>query len=144
VTRSNQMIRITPYLELMDTPGLLWPRLDDQKAAKRLCYIGTISDEVVDLADLTISLLEELKEKSPRLLQERYHLESLDAGGVELLDAVCRGRGWLLKGNEYDYDRCCRVVLDEFREGKIGRVTLESPEGSRSGAAAGKETGADD
>jgi len=127
VTRSNQMIRITPYLELMDTPGLLWPRLDDQTAARRLCYIGTVSDEVVDLPDLTISLLEELKEKSPDQLRERYHLNSLKPEGAELLEAICRGRGWLLKGNEYDYDRCCRVVLDEFRAGKIGRITLEEP-----------------
>ena len=100
VTRANQWVRITPYLDLLDTPGLLWPRLDDQLAARRLCYIGTVKDDVVDLAMLR---------------------------GEELLEAVCKGRGFLMKGGVCDYDRCCAVVLDEFRAGKLGRMTLEMP-----------------
>ena len=127
VTRSNHWVRITPYLELMDSPGLLWPRLDDQQAARRLCYIGSVKDDVVDLEMLAIRLLEDLKEICPEAVKSRFHLESLDFSGAELLEAVCRGRGWLLKGNRYDYDRACRVILDEFRGGKLGRITLESP-----------------
>ena len=128
VTRSQQWVKIGPYLELLDTPGLLWPRLEDQEAAKRLCYIGTVSDEVVDLHALTISLLEELEDLVPDLLKERLHLDRTDLKGMELLEAVCRGRGWLMKGNQFDYERCYRVVMDEFRGGKLGKLTLEMPE----------------
>jgi len=128
VTRSNQWVKVTPYLELLDTPGLLWPRLEDQAAAKRLCYIGSIRDDVIDLYDLTISLLEDLCLIVSDRVQERFHIQDTNLKGVELLDAVCRGRGWLLKGNQYDYDRCCSVVMDEFRGGKLGRITMEWPE----------------
>lgn len=126
VTKSNQWVRITPYLELLDTPGLLWPRLDDQLAARRLCYIGSVKDDVVDLAMLTIHLLQDIAEVRPDSLCERFHLEDPQLKGVDLLDAVCKGRGFLLKGGVSDYDRCCAVVLDEFRAGKLGRITLET------------------
>lgn len=139
VTRSSQWVKITPYLELMDTPGLLWPRLDDQAAARRLCYIGSVRDDVVDTGELTLSLLEEMKTIRPDMLMTRFHLgeEELGLEGVPLLDAVCRGRGWLLRGNRFDYDRCFSVVLDEFRAGKLGRITLEKPgdSGAMKGAA---------
>ena len=125
VTKSNQWVKVSPYLELLDTPGLLWPRLDDEAAARRLCYIGCIKDDVIDLADLTIHLLEELCEKIPERVQDRFRIQNTGLKGAELLDAVCAGRGWLLKGAQYDYDRCCSVVLDEFRAGKLGRITLE-------------------
>lgn len=139
VTRNSQWVKITPYLELMDTPGLLWPRLDDQAAARRLCYIGSVRDDVVDTGELTLSLLEEMKTIRPDMLMTRFHLteEELGLDGVPLLDAVCRGRGWLLRGNRFDYDRCFSVVLDEFRAGKLGRITLEKPgaSGAMKGAA---------
>lgn len=128
VTRSTQWIRITPYLELMDTPGLLWPRLDDQLAARRLSYLGTIKDDVLNMDSLAMSLLEDLADIVPQKMSERFHIEDTSLRGIELLDAVCRGRGFLMKGNEMDYDRCCSVVLDEFRGGKLGRITLEAPE----------------
>lgn len=127
VTKSNQWVRVSPYLELLDTPGLLWPRLDDQVAARRLCYIGSIKDDVVDTYDLTIHLLEDLCSIVPDKVKERFHIQDTSLKGIELLDSVCAGRGWLMKGAQYDYDRCCRVVLDEFRAGKLGRITLESP-----------------
>ena len=127
VTKSNQWVRVSPYLELLDTPGLLWPRLDDQVAARRLCYIGSIKDDVVDTYDLTIHLLEDLRSIVPDKVKERFHIQDTSLKGIELLDSVCAGRGWLMKGAQYDYDRCCRVVLDEFRAGKLGRITLESP-----------------
>ena len=127
VTRSNQWVKISPYLELLDTPGLLWPRLEDQTSARRLCYIGSVKDDVVDLADLTIHLLEDLCIIAPQRIKERYHVNDTTLKGVELLDAVCSGRGWLLKGAQYDYDRCFSIVLDEYRAGKLGRITLEMP-----------------
>lgn len=127
VTKSNQWVRISPYLELLDTPGLLWPKLDDQTAARRLCYIGSIKDDVVDKGDLTIHLLEELCVIVPDMVKDRFHVEDTELRGIELMDAVCAGRGWLLKGAQYDYDRCCNVVLDEYRAGKLGRITFETP-----------------
>ena len=127
VTKSNQWVKVSPYLELLDTPGLLWPRLENQEAARKLCYIGCVKDDVVDLPDLTIHLLEYLCEIIPERVTERFHFADNHLKGVELLDAVCSGRGWLLKGAQYDYDRCCSVVMDEFRAGKLGRITLEDP-----------------
>ncbi len=126
VTKSNQWVRIGPYLELLDTPGLLWPRLDDQLAARRLCYIGSVKDDVVDLPMLAIRLLQDIATVRPESLKERFHIDDPQLEGVELLDAVCKGRGFLLKGGISDYDRCCAVVLDEFRGGKLGRITLET------------------
>lgn len=127
VTRSNQWVNINPYLQLMDTPGLLWPRLDDQIAARRLCYIGTVKDDVVDLPMLTIHLLQDLLAVKPDVVCERFRINDANLRGEELLEAVCRGRGFLMKGGVCDYERCCSVVLDEFRAGKCGRITLELP-----------------
>ncbi len=127
VTKSNQWVRVSPYLELLDTPGLLWPKLNDQLSARRLCYIGSVKDDVVDLTELTIHLLEDLCEIVPKNVEERFHIKDTTLKGAELIEAVCAGRGWLLRGAQYDYDRCCSVVLDEFRAGKLGRITVEKP-----------------
>ena len=128
ITRSNQWVKVSPYLEILDTPGLLWPRLEDQTAARRLCYIGSVKDEVIDIYELATQLLQDLCVIIPDRVSERFHIQDTSLTGIDLLDAVCKGRGWLLKGNQYDYDRCCSVVLDEFRSGKLGRITLEYPE----------------
>ena len=127
VTRANQWVRVGEYLELLDTPGMLWPRLDDPVAAKHLAYISAIRDEVVDTFALSCNLLEELTEISPDMLRQRYHIEDLSLRGQALMEAVCRGRGFLMRGGEVDIERGCAVVLDEFRDGKLGRVTLERP-----------------
>ena len=127
VTRANQWVKVSPYLELMDTPGLLWPRLDDPVAARRLAYIAAIRDEVLDTAKLSIQLLEDLIETAPQAVQERFKIKDLTLRGPDLLDAVCQGRGFLMKGGVLDTERACKVVLDEFRGGKLGRITLEIP-----------------
>ena len=127
VTRNAQWVRIHPYLELMDSPGLLWPRLDDQDAARKLCYIGTIKDDIIDLESLTVSLLSDLADVKPDSLKKRFHITDTGLRGTDLLDAVCQGRGWLQKGNEYDYERASHVVPDEFRAGQLGKITLEYP-----------------
>ncbi len=127
VTRANQWVNITPYLQLMDSPGLMWPRLNDQVAARRLCYIGSVRDGVVDVPVLSIHLLEDLLQVRPESVSQRFRIEDPLLRGTELLDAVCAGRGFLLRGGVSDYDRCCSVVLDEFRAGKLGRITLERP-----------------
>ena len=127
VTRANQWVKVTPYLELLDTPGLLWPRLDDPLAARRLAYIAAIRDEVLDTARLSVQLLEDLIAAAPQAVEERFKIKDLTLLGPELLDAVCRGRGFLMKGGVLDTERACAVVLDEFRAGKLGRITLEEP-----------------
>lgn len=127
VTRSSQWIKIDPYLELLDTPGLLWPRLDDQTAARRLCYIGSVKDEILDLQALAMHLLEDMVVAKPESVMDRFHLKDPSLRGLALMEEVCRGRGFLLKGGSYDYDRCASIVLDEFRSGKLGQISLETP-----------------
>ena len=128
VTRANQWVRVGDYLELLDTPGLLWPRLDDAEAARKLAYISAIRDEVLDTYALACGLLDDLMELAPETLKERYHIQDLTLRGAALMEAVCRGRGFLLRGGEVDIERGCAVVLDEFRDGKLGRITLEQPQ----------------
>ena len=127
VTKNVRWVRVGPYLELMDSPGLLWPRLDDQVSARRLCYTSAIKDDVVDVEALTIHLLEDMLEAVPQRVIERYRLKDASLRGPELLEEVCRGRGFLMKGGLADTERACRVVLDEYRGGKLGRITLERP-----------------
>lgn len=127
VTKSNQWVKVSPYLEVLDTPGMLWPKLDDQQAATRLAYIGTIKDAVYDQYDLCVNLLLDLMAVMPQQTKERYKIKDASAQGYGLLEEACRGRGFLMRGGEYDFDRACAVVLDEFREGKVGKLTLELP-----------------
>ncbi len=125
VTRANQWVKVTPYLEVLDTPGMLWPRMDDQTAARRLAYIGTIRDQAVDGLMLAIHLLEDLMAVCPDAVRQRFRVPDGVSSGTALMEAACRGRGWLIKGGEADLDRGAGVVLDEFRAGKLGRITLE-------------------
>ncbi len=128
VTRGKQWVKITPYLELMDTPGMLWPKLEDQQMAEHLAFLGSIKDEIMDTETLATDLLDYLRQVKPQALMERYKKVTADVSIEELLEAVCRSRGFLLKGGALDTDRAARIVLDEFRAGKIARITLEQPE----------------
>ncbi len=125
VTRAVQWVKVSPYLELLDSPGLLWPRLDDQEAALRLSYIAAIKDDVQDVYALAVHLLDDMMAAKPEAVMERFRVQDDTLRGDLLLDAVCRGRGFLMKGGQIDEERGCRVVLDEFRAGKLGRITLE-------------------
>lgn len=130
VTRSNQWVKITPYLELLDTPGMLWPKLEDQGSARVLAFLGSIRDQIMDGEELATQLLETLLRIAPAQTRARYKLPE-DAAGrppEELLELACRGRGWLLSGGRCDTERAASLVLDEFRAGKLGRITLETPE----------------
>ena len=126
VTRANQWVRITPYLELLDTPGLLWPKLTDQRDAQCLAFVGTINDQVMDQQMLAIRLLERLMQDKPEAVAARLKLKDTTLTGVSLLEEACRGRGWLMPGAVCDTDRGSAVILDEFRAGKIGRITLQT------------------
>lgn len=129
VTRAPQWIKAGERLELLDTPGMLWPKLQDQVAARRLAYIAAIRDEVLDSYHLAIHLLDELMDIAPGQVATRYKLKDQSARGQALLEAICQARGFLQKGNEFDLDRGVACVLDEFRAGLIGRITLEMPDG---------------
>lgn len=125
VTKGKQWVRIGDYLELMDTPGLLWPKLEDERLARHLAYIGSVKDNVMDVEQLASSLLYELMESCPQTVAARYKNCAPGMTKEELLEAVCESRGFLLPGKEPDTERAARIVLDEFRAGKIARVTLE-------------------
>ena len=127
VTRNNQWVKITPYLELLDTPGLLWPKLDNQDDARALAFVGTINDQVMDQQMLAIRLLEYLMEIKPDAAIARFKIKDASARGAALLEEACRGRGWLMPGGVMDTDRGAAVILDEFRAGKLGRLTLQTP-----------------
>ena len=132
VTRANQWVRLGPYLEILDTPGMLPPRMDDQESARLLAYLGSIRDEIMDTENLAGGLLSRLYALNPEAVSARFKLP----GDVEntphgLLEAACRGRGWLLSGGRYDTDRAAALVLDEFRAVRVGRITIEPAGGLR-------------
>ena len=126
VTRANTWVKLGTYLEVLDTPGMLPPRMDDQESAKLLAYLGSIRDQIMDTEELAGGLLQRLYEVAPAAAAARYKLS--DAPGTEpheLMEAACRGRGWLLSGARYDMDRASALILDEFRAGKVGKITIQ-------------------
>ncbi len=125
VTRGKQWISVGKSLLLLDTPGILWPKLDSEEVGLNLAFTGAIRDEVVDQETLAARLLERLAGKYPERLAERYRIET-GADGMAMLESAARKRGFLLPGAEPDIERCARTVLDEFRAGRLGRITLES------------------
>jgi ribosome biogenesis GTPase A len=128
VTRGKQWIGVDAGLELLDTPGVLWPRFEDQTVARNLAFTGAIRDDIIDVEMLAANLMLELARLYPGRLGERYKLEvAADASGFDLLEAAARKRGFLLSGAEPDLGRMAAVLLDEFRGGKLGRITLEQP-----------------
>ena len=128
VTRSRQWVRISPYLELMDTPGLLWPKLENQEYARHLAFIGSVKDDIMDVEQLATALLVDLNRRCPAALNARYSRIDADTPPEEMLTALAVSRGFLQKGGGPDTERAARIALDEFRAGKIARVSFERPE----------------
>ena len=130
VTRGKQWVAVDSGLDLLDTPGILWPKFEDQEVGRRLAYTGAIKDDIMDVEELGCALIEELAIRYPQSLTERYKLlPQPEAPGWELLEEAGRKRGFLVSGGDVDLNRMARVLLDEFRGGKLGRFTLEMPEG---------------
>lgn len=128
VTRSKQWVKVSDYLELLDTPGLLWGKLENEMLAKHLAYIGSIRDDVLDIEEIASLLLYDLMQLCPNELLNRYKKLDKDAEiPYELLEGVCRSRGFVLSGGHLDTERAARIVLDEYRGGKIANVSLEKP-----------------
>lgn len=136
VTRAKQWVKVGAYLEMLDTPGMLPARLENQERARTLAFLGSVRDQILDTQELAGALLVRLMQLKPELVRARFRLPQeeiapgadLEAAGAQLLEAACRGRGWLLGGGRMDTQRGAALVLDEFRAGKVGRISLESPE----------------
>ena len=130
VTKSKQWIKVSNELELLDTPGILWPKFEDKRAGMYLAFTGAIKDEILDVNELAQNLLQVLAEKFPENPKSRYKLEDIPEGieSEELLKSIGRKRGCIIAGGEVDVLRASAMLLDEFRGGKIGAISLESPE----------------
>lgn len=137
VTRDVRWIKCADF-DLLDTPGTMPPSCETQYLARHLAYIGSLNDDILDIADVSLELLKELKANYPAALYERYGIECGAAGdvpdeeaqtreAVAMLETACKRRGFILRGGEYDYERGARAVIDDFRKGRLGKICLENP-----------------
>ena len=128
VTRSKQWIRVNEEIELLDTPGILWPKFEDKQVALNLACTGAIKDEIMDTVEIAAALLEKLSSNYPAFLSARFKIQNLEGqSGMMLLKTCGKNRGCVVSGGEIDLQRISTIVLDEFRGGKIGRISLERP-----------------
>lgn len=128
VTKGNQWIRLSKTLELLDTPGILWPKFEDQQVGLLLAFIGSINDEILNKDELALELLKILKCRYPQVLAERYQIEEENQlEPVQMLEKIAAVRGCLLKGGELDLSKAAGIFIDDFRSGRLGRITLEFP-----------------
>ncbi len=125
VTKGKQWLTLSNGMQLLDTPGILWPKFEDPKAGLDLAFCGSIKDEILDTATLALELIKVLQADYPQQLVERYKIDGICEEALDTMEAIALKRGWILSGKRIDYDRCGRTVLDEFRAGLIGRITLE-------------------
>ena len=129
VTRQNQWFTIGNGIELLDTPGVLWPKFDDPKVGDRLAFIGSVKDEILDSETLAVRLLEVMKNDYPERLAERYKINDFsDKEPWEVLEMIGKKRGMMIKGGEIDTERASVMLLDEYRGGRLGTISLEKPE----------------
>lgn len=127
VTKGKQWIRLNKHVELLDTPGILWPKFEDQTVGLRLGFIGSIKDEILQTEELAVQLAEFLAEAYPGVLAAKYAVEE-SPDGFETLRGIAKSRHCLLRGSELDVEKAARLMLDDFRNGRIGRITLEYPQ----------------
>lgn len=129
VTRGKQWVTVDSGLQLLDTPGILWPKFEDPEVGMMLAYTGAVKEGVIDIEELACRLMELLNKYYPNTLLERYRVEApADTKGWELIEMAGRKRGYLVSGGEVNTERMSKVLLDEFRSGKLGKFTLEMPE----------------
>lgn len=124
VTKGKQWIRLNKNLELLDTPGVLWPKFDDQKIGMHLAFIGSINDNILDVSELAFQLIKLLENLYPNAIKDRYSIEG-DDNILQIMYQIAEVRGCKLKGNQPDLDKTSKIVLDDFRSGKLGRITLD-------------------
>lgn len=127
VTKGKQWIRLNKNVELLDTPGILWPKFEDQTVGLRLAFIGSIKDEILQTEELASELVKFLNQSYPGVLEEKYTIESSD-DNYEVLRRIAESRHCLVRGSELDVEKAAAILLDDFRNGRLGRLTLEIPE----------------
>lgn len=128
VTRGNQWYTVNERIELLDTPGMLWPKFEDQIIGEHLAFCGSVKDDIIDRELLAMRLAELLANKYPELLTSRYKIDDFDCDAYDLLCRIGKARGMVIRGGEVDTERAAVMLLDEFRSGKIGKITIEFPE----------------
>ena len=127
VTKGKQWIRLNKQVELLDTPGILWPKFEDQTVGQHLAFIGSIKDELIQSVELALDLIEFLVNRYPGILGDVYEVEE-NPNSADVLEAVANNRGCRKKGDELDYEKAAFLLLDDFRNGRLGRITIERPE----------------
>ena len=127
VTKGKQWIRLNKNVELLDTPGILWPKFEDQEVGKKLAFIGSIKDEILQTEELASELVKFLNQSYPGVLEEKYTIESSE-DNYEVLRRIAESRHCLVRGSELDVEKAAAILLDDFRNGRLGRLTLELPE----------------
>lgn len=127
VTKGKQWIRLNKNVELLDTPGILWPKFEDQTVGLRLAFIGSIKDEILNTEELAMELIGFLKEKYTGILKDKYQIEEAE-DHFECLRSIAESRHCLVRGNELDTEKAAKILLDDFRNGRLGKITLEFPE----------------
>jgi ribosome biogenesis GTPase A len=129
ITKMNQWIKTGPNIELLDTPGILWPKFEEEKVALNLAFTGAIKDEILDTETLALKLVEKLKYIYPEKLTKRYKLDiKNDSEALNIMIEIGKNRGCIIRGGEIDFSKTSKIILDEFRKGIIGNITLEFPE----------------
>ena len=127
VTKGKQWIRLSKTLELLDTPGILWPKFEDQEVGKKLAFIGSINDEILNVQELSLELISFFNDRYPDALKKRYEIDDL-SDRIKVLDRIAEYRKCYKKGDELDLDKAASFLLDDFRSGRIMRISLERPE----------------
>lgn len=127
VTKGKQWIKVKGGIELLDTPGILWPKFEEKDIGVNLAITGAIRDEILDISSLSLVLIDKLVKMYSDMLANRYDIDIQHKSSIEILDDIAKKRGCILKGGEIDYERAANLVLDDFRKGRIGRITLEMP-----------------
>ena len=136
VTRSLQWARISDHLEILDSPGMLWPKLDDERTGATLALIGSVPADILNQEELAYYLVDLLRRAEPDILERRYHVKCSELDPYEILEAIGRRRGFLRHRGELDLERAASTILGEFKNGKLGRLSLEAPHETRSTAHA--------
>lgn len=127
VTKKQQWIKVGKELELLDTPGILWPKFEDQEVGFRLAATGAIKDEILDFQEVALFVINYLRQHYPDRLKERYKLNELDEDGVKIFEEIGKKRGCLLAGGYVDFDKASELILREVRSGMLGKITFEQP-----------------
>ena len=128
VTRGGQWVTLSSDVQLLDTPGILWNKFEDSNTGMALAFTGAIKDDILDIETLALHLIKTLMSKYPSSIQNRYNIQfDESAEPLEVFEMICKRRGFIMRGGDFDYERGAKVILDEFRGGKLGRISLEEP-----------------